>query len=315
MMSIRASSTVFSDSVTILRHSRTIGRMVKSPILKASELSALFPLLVWEGKEFTLKYHFPLAPIFKSSSIPHQIVLKCGRQVGKTTSLAAQIVLRSIAIDRFKNLVICPEFNQIRRFSILYVERLIKDSPMSLMMESCSDNVFYKTFPNGSQIHFSYGILGIDRVRGISSDCNTYDEAQDIDYSFLPVLRACLSASTWRLEQFCGTPKTMDNTLQRLWEDSSQAEWVVPCRCGYWNTPSLQLDLLKMIGKRGLICAKCGKPINAKKGHWQHMYPDRRHTSVGTTFRRSLCPRSPIRGHGIVSSRPKKGTNVPKRSS
>lgn len=107
---------------------------------------------------------------------------------------------------------------------------------------------------------------------------------QDLNWEFLPIIRECMSASSWGYEQYTGTPKTFDNTIQVLWEESSQAEWVIRCGCGFYNVPAQGHHVHKMIGpaeniaKYGtaLICARCGRPINAEKGVWVHRYQDRR---------------------------------------
>lgn len=105
---------------------------------------------------------------------------------------------------------------------------------------------------------------------------NCVDEIQDIDVTFLPILRECLSASRYRIETFAGTPKTLDNTICSLWGKSSQGEWIMTCgACHKDNIPSIAEDMLKMIGPKGLICAKCGRPLNCRDGRWIHKFPDR----------------------------------------
>ena len=77
---------------------------------------------------------------------------------------------------------------------------------------------------------FSFAYQDAERTRGISADKNVIDEVQDMDISFLPVIHETISASQeWGLIQYAGTPKTMDNTIQVLWQDSSMAEWMVKC--------------------------------------------------------------------------------------
>lgn len=106
---------------------------------------------------------------------------------------------------------------------------------------------------------------------------------QDMNWEFIPIIEECMSASiNWGYSIYTGTPKTTDNTLSLLFQRSSQAEWLVPCdACGHFNIPNPEHDLIKMIGKHGPICAKCGKPINIRKGGWVHAYPDRALTFPG----------------------------------
>ena len=144
---------------------------------------------------------------------------------------------------------------------------------------------------------FSFAYLDAERTRGISADKNVIDEVQDMDITFLPIIHETLSASRdWGIIQYAGTPKTLDNTIERLWVDSSMAEWVIKCPhagCGHWNIPSLEFDLIKMIGPvredisdtcPGVVCAMCQKPINPRPpaqggtGRWIHRYAEKRWT-------------------------------------
>jgi hypothetical protein len=128
-------------------------------------------------------------------------------------------------------------------------------------------------------------------------------QCQDVDVSFLPVIHETMSGSTdWSLKQYSGTPKTLENTLQRLWEDSSQAEWVIPCKaCHKDNIPTLQHDLVDMIGpwrpdiseeRPGVICAnpKCRRPLFPREGHWYHGHQDRRWSFAGYHVPQIILP-------------------------
>jgi hypothetical protein len=136
---------------------------------------------------------------------------------------------------------------------------------------------------------FSFALLNADRVRGISADKVAIDEVQDMNREHLPIIRETMSASKMSLKQYTGTPKTLDNTLEGLWHESSQAEWFIPClHCttgGYptWNIPSMEFHLEKMIGPYrtdisekapATICYKCGQIISPRMGRWVHRYPD-----------------------------------------
>lgn len=106
---------------------------------------------------------------------------------------------------------------------------------------------------------------------------------QDINWEFIPIIEECMSASiNWGFSIYTGTPKTTDNTLSLLWNRSSQAEWVIRCdACGFFNIPNPEQHLIKMIGKHGPICAKCGRPLTIEHGGWVHGYPERALTFPG----------------------------------
>lgn len=230
-------------------------------------------MLTLDGKPYSLKDHFPFEPLFKVKR-PRRLVLKCARQVAKSTSTSADGVLSCASNPHLKMMFVTPRYEQIRRLSSNYVRRFINESMIKplLVNESCTQHVLQRSFSNGSVMYFSFAFLDCDRIRGIAVDWINYDEFQDMDYDFLPIIRECMSASrVGPVEVFSGTPKTLDNGMEQVWKDSSKAEWVVPCHaCGHWNMACGQADLLKMIGRKTVVCARCDKPINPREGHWYH---------------------------------------------
>jgi hypothetical protein len=228
-----------------------------------------------------------------------------------STSLAAQGVLFSNCIPYFSTLFLTPLFEMIRRFSQNYVAPFIETSPVGKLFtdEKTINNVLQRSFKNRSQMIFSFAYLDAERTRGISADKNCIDEIQDMDISFLPIIHETISASrSWGIIQYAGTPKTLDNTIERLWIDSSMAEWLIKCPhggCGHWNIPALEHDLLKMIGPvhkeisetcPGVICSKCAKPINPRPpyqggtGRWVHRHPSKRWKYAGYHVPQLIMP-------------------------
>ena len=260
---------------------------------KLLSLAPILPLLLsLKGQPYSLHDHYPMEPLF-ATQMPRSFVFKCGRQVSKSTTLAAQGCIQSAVIPYFSSLYIAPRFEQTRKFSNNYVKPFLTDTPLgnAALAPDGEQSVLQRTFSNGSALHFSYAFLDADRVRGISADQVRYDEVQDLDTEFIPVINETLSASEYNLRQYAGTPKTLDNTLQGLWEDSSQAEWIIPCSsCNHWNIGSLEFDLLGMIQQHGLACAKCGKLINSELGHWEHKYADKRITFAGYHVPQPVMP-------------------------
>jgi hypothetical protein len=254
-----------------------LGTLYKHEVMDT--LAPAVPLLLrLKGKPYSLHNYFMMEPLF-SLTMPKESVWKCGRQVSKSTSLAAQGNIQSAAIPYFSSLYVCPRFEQTRRFSGNYVKPFLTESPLGQLMVSSSfdQSVLQRSFVNHSVQHFSYAFLDCERIRGISSDLNRYDEVQDLDWDFIPIINETLSASQFAVRQYSGTPKTFDNTLQGLWDLSSQAEWVTRCSCKpYWNVATVEMDLIKMIQEQGPSCANCGKLLDIPSGQWQHRYPERR---------------------------------------
>lgn len=256
-------------------------------------LEPMLPLLFrFKKAPLTLKDYQPMAPLFRTDR-PQHLVFKCSRQVGKSLSLASGGLAMASAIDNFNMLFVTPLQEQIKRFSINYVKQLIEDSPFrdKFTSEFGVNTMQQRSLPNGSTLHFSFASTSADRIRGINSDFVGFDEIQDFDADLLSVIAATAAASKYEYYQYTGTPKTLDNTLQGLWMDSSQAEWWVKCdHCGEYNIPSLEYHLEEMIGPLhddiseacpATICHKCKKPIFPRNGFWVHRYPERRATNAG----------------------------------
>jgi len=255
-------------------------------------LVPILPLaLKLEGRPYTLTNHFPMEPIFRVR-VPRRSLWKCGRQVAKSTSLSADAVLRALLTPYLKTLMITPRFQQIRWLSNNYVRPFIETSPVRHMMigEHMDNQILQRSFKNGSILFFTFAFLSADRIRGYAVDKIMYDEVQDLDNTFLPIIRECITASPLAIQQYSGTPKTVDNTIEGLWQESSQAEWVSKCDCGHWNTASAQADLIKMIGRKGVVCSKCDKLLNVRLGHWKHLNEERSVTFPGYHIPQVILP-------------------------
>jgi len=251
-------------------------------------LPALFQL---NGQPYSLDDHFPFEDIYRLAMAPAQ-VWRTGRQVAKTTNMATFGITACVSIPNFKSLYITPLFEQIRRFSAMYVQPFINNSPVKnyWLDQDSVKSVLHRTFANGSSMLFSFALLDSDRIRGISADLNWIDEIQDMNREHLPIIRETMSHSNWELRRETGTPKTLDNVLEGRWNESSQAEWFVPCtHCTTGghptiNIPAMEFHLEKMIGPwhegisektPAVICYKCEKPINPRQGFWKHRWPER----------------------------------------
>jgi hypothetical protein len=244
-------------------------------VLRAQYPETLVPilgLLSIDGHPYSLDNHFYMEPVFKIR-LPRRLLFKCARQVGKSATLSANCVIRSAGHPHLKTLMVTPRFEQVRRLSNNYVRPFIRNSLISkfLVDTSATNAVLQRSFANGAMLFFSFAFLDCDRIRGIACDVIDHDEIQDMDYDFIPIIRECMSYSQIRLSLYSGTPKTLDNTIEVLWQESSKAEWVMKCsHCGYWNMACIQADLMKMIELKGLSCAKCKNLIDAANGHWYH---------------------------------------------
>ena len=249
-------------------------------------VSSLFNL---KGKRFVPYQQF--YPMFEEHQ-PITTVWKTGRQVSKTTTSCIQTILQCATIPNFVTTYVMPQESQAANTSILFFKPILDESPIAKVCPTTRDQTMKYQFANNSAIVLSYAYHDPERTRGIPSDKVHVDEAQGINEEFLPVIEASASASPYRFIMYTGTPKTHQNTLQSLWNNSSQAEWAIKCKaCNHWNIPSIKHDILDMIeppGRRpvsyespGTVCAKCKKGIYPQEGQWVHAFPERRWINAG----------------------------------
>lgn len=205
------------------------------------------------------------------------ILLKCSRQVGKSVLEAVALKILAELIPYFNSLHVSPRQQQRSRFVKDKLNPVLLDSPISRNL-LVANNEEYKEFRNGSKIFLSYAQDDPDRIRGISADAVMYDEVQDIIYDVIPVINECLAESPYAKKIYAGTPKSTDNTIEYLWQQSKQLEWSVKCEaCGKTNVPLEGEFMEKMIGKNGPICGYCGKPIDPWQGFWLETNPNGRY--------------------------------------
>jgi hypothetical protein len=222
-----------------------------------------------------------------------RVLLFCGRQVEKSTLLGNIILTYSCIIPAYKTLYVSPSATQTKVFSADRIKEPIETSDIlrAYTTTMLSQNILEKQFVNRSKITMRYAFLNADRARGIPAFCLAMDELQDIIADNIPVIEQCASHAPENFKRFIysGTPKGLDNSIEYYRSGvskdgrpmSTQGEWVVPCDdCGskvkgsagrYWNILGE-----KNMGRKSLICEKCGKPLHA--GHpdaqWSSMVTD-----------------------------------------
>jgi hypothetical protein len=234
------------------------------------------------GKKFDLS-NWPMHRAFYDCRA-RRTLFKTGRQVAKSTTLANFAITECSVIPHFSAMFVSPTKEQTVRFSNSRVSKVMRYSPYiskTFLHPGLADRVFHKQYRNGSEMLFTYALDDADRLRGPSTDRNMYDEVQDILYDPVIIVgNECLSHSKYAFETYAGTPKTMENTIQYLWENSSQTEWVM--RCTGCKTHQY-VDSERSIGKEGIVCVKCGKYLDSYHGRWVDLNSFK-HSSVEAEF-------------------------------
>lgn len=258
-------------------------------------------ILSWNGSPYTLRDHFHFSPTFMTD-LPARSCSITARQLGKTVSEGAGCVVRTASIPYFSTFIISPMYEQVRNISNNVVRPFIDRSPIKNLWQGTTTekSVLQRSFKNNSKMMFSFALMDVDRVRGKSADFVWMDEIQDMRKEHVPIILETMSRSRYRVLRQTGTPKTFDSYAYSVWDDSSQAEWFIPCgSCSRWNIPSTDYDLLRMLGdvrkdigygNSGLVCAGCGKPLNSRRGRWVHRYEDKMFTYPGRHISQPIVP-------------------------
>jgi hypothetical protein len=221
--------------------------------------------LTVNGKPFSFLHYEFMKPIYDVSA--STIVLKSSRQVSKSTTLANLMVSRSAMFPHFHQLYVSPSSDQTKIFSNDRVSPVLDNSSFikkHYISSALSQNVFTKKLKNGSVMYLRYALQSPDRLRGISSDSNLYDECQDQSEDNIAIINQSMSRSMFKRLYFTGTPKRTKGTLANVWYRSTMMEWMPKCTgCNKHNF----LDH-NNIGLTGPICRYCGKYLDTRQGQW-----------------------------------------------
>jgi hypothetical protein len=231
-------------------------------------------------------------------------ILLCGRQVGKSLSLSRSEVLDLITTPNFQALYVAPLQSQAQRYSTLYIKEAINSCPFAVKLQQkeyegvLADSkimkaVGHQSFANGAGLQLMYAKTSPDRARGIMADRIDFDEVQDQLFDTIPVITQSLKASRYGIKKFTGTAKTLDNTIERIWQQSSKCEWIMKCpHCGYDNIPTKDGGIANMPQPDGMHCInpRCRMRLNVRNGRWVPFHPDRNDSFRGYHIPQVILP-------------------------
>lgn len=224
-----------------------------------------------QGQPYSLGDYPMFHAIYNSGAARR--VMRAGRQVSKSVTLAGDMVLNTILAPYVPVMYCNSSSAQTASFSTSKLDPFLNQSPAVfhnfMRGPRIIDNVYSKRLSNHSEILLSYFSESADRVRGKSGHHMYLDEVQDMLYDAMIDAEECLSAAPSPRVTYAGTSKTLITPLEYLWSKSTQREWIIPCgHCGKWNRPSRE-----NIGTQGLICKKCGGAVDTRSGRWHAFNP------------------------------------------
>jgi len=225
-----------------------------------------------------------LYPIYNRPA--ESILLKFGRQTHKSTTVGYKLALTPIKYESYHALYVAPTGNQVSVFSSDKLDSALNGSTVvkDYYFDTKTKNqISYKELRNNSKIYLRSAFHTADSIRGISADQTCIDEMQDIISDHIPVIEQCMSHSLAKWDHltkqfpelpmhlfnnrmYAGTPKTVENAMEKYWAKSTQNEWIIKCQ----NQGCKKYNYINEynIGDLCLICNKCGKPIYYEDGQW-----------------------------------------------
>ena len=220
-----------------------------------------------DGDPWTFKYRPYIFPIVNNNN--KRTLMMTARQVEKSTTMAGAILAKACLRPNKSFLYVAPVFKQTGVFSRKKIDEVFETSPLlkkNFYPGVRGFRIEEKRLKNLSTLYFRSAYHDADSIRGLTSDDTSFDEVQDMLAEIFPVVEACSQKKLDAQFRYAGTPKTMDNNIQTMWDISSANEWHVKCMgCGHWNKLGLEVVLLD---KPGIWCRKCQHELEVNSGCW-----------------------------------------------
>ena len=246
-------------------------------------------IYVGQGEKYSLSHPYWMEYLRQIIDCPSRFAITlAGRQVGKTMMCGAEACTEAASEPNYTVLYGTVDNNKLKNFSNQKLNTIIRETPFirramlkGRVNKEIVDNVLDKRFSNGSMVMVRNAKLE-QNLRSPTTDSLKFDEIQDMLYDTIYFGIKTMFTSPHKLLRLYGTPKSFDNIIQQYFDLSTQNEWLIPCQhCTmissvagatvkqhWWNCIGM-----KNVTRQGLVCSRCGKPINVRDGNWYRMYP------------------------------------------
>jgi len=216
----------------------------------------------------------PFNMILMLKAIYSTIVLRGSRQTGKSTTFAVDARLCAEIFPRFRQLYVAPHSNPLETFSRKFME-VDKAFIYPVRDSRCKQNMYYRTYPNGSEIDMQRVMTSVVSVRGKSCDKVILDECQLFDPGLEMELLEVMNDSDFKFYAMGGTATTTESLLETRFQEGCQAVWHIQhpdgktlINCG---DPK---DVIPYIGPYQMEDPKTKETINPLNGFYRYLNPE-----------------------------------------
>ncbi len=231
--------------------------------------------LTQEGKRLDFEEHPYLLDIYNNES--GYMVVGSSRQVGKSTLLALKMMYEALK-KGFESIMFLTagdkQLSEVRDDKIRSQFENNRQLKNRIFGPGSLNNKNKFRFSNQSTIHFKAIGKNVGSARGVTARQIYFDEVQSIPRKNISVVRA--SARTFKETAqyiFTGTFLSEDNTLNQLFLDTCQNEWIIHCTACGEDNPPLGMQHIDL-DRPYLFCVHCKAPMDAKKGRWVPQNPN-----------------------------------------
>lgn len=242
-----------------------------------------------DGRPWDMSQRQALVEIV-DSIIHRQMTILKGAQTGFSTLFLG---FAMYLLDQIQRNVIyfLPTQKMSDRFSTTRMDAFVNRSEYLRSRLRGTDQTSLKEIDT----HFLY-FVGLQSVLGaisIPSDCNLYDEVDLIDQENLEWSLDRIAASDLALLRYFSVGMFPGIGIDERFQEGDRRLWHVVCqgcRLEQVVEDDFPSNFVRRSGQVGLICTRCGKPLDVNQGHWVPERPARSKDHVSYRVPQLIMP-------------------------
>lgn len=247
---------------------------------QADKANRRTPFLEWakrvpEPKSGTLDFdRFPFqVELYSEGAYEKEMVIKKATQVGISAYLTRWVMYHA-DVGALVALYVFPKLAQMYDFADARVKQAILGS------EYLRGRVPGAHIQNKGLRQIGLGMVYFrgsetkTALDSVDADVLALDEYDTLTQANVPDAERRISGSEVALIRRVGVPSTPNWGIDKLYEESDQRRWMV--KCGACKSHQhLEFPENVDLEKKIVVCKKCQKPLDVRKGEWVAEHPDR----------------------------------------